>query len=569
LTIKKFLSESNGNVVLTKGEKEISDFKRAARMDDDGAREHFEDTDVAALNIKKYEKDETKFIRSRLPAAKALKIGASGLKLKPLRLVLTILLSFVAFVMFGLFSTMMVYDNDEVLTNTFMESDYEYIALAKNYNARVSYQYSSGETYTYDTTRSTNFTPAELEKFSAVAGEAFGTYNGNFGSPANVSIKPDLNIYYDPSISKLAVCSDNHPFASKLTAGEFPKNKKDICVSSYFLDCLKNGDFRVVDENGAINGTVTTAEIRSAEDLIGKYVSFYQSVFRVSGVFNSGEIPAKYDDLKSGDGNFLTASTYRTYLEQSPHAMAFVSEEYVNENLEQLTASNEYVEYFQGTAKRIRLTDKNNTDPNYNIYTAYSLCALSPDTENVLPLTFFGTQKTQLEDDELIVPLECLANFSVKSPNHDDYFHDDMTDEEWNAANDAYNAAWDEYNENYQIFRHAYEIAYYGTVTEYEYADEGNTTSQTNRPATNTEIAEAVATLKAYFVKNSDLLQVEVYLDEYEYVGEMKIVGFYASVGSYYYSGLYCGQELYDRADVYVSGDTIETKYEREDDAYF
>ncbi|MDE7157981.1 MAG: hypothetical protein K2N74_00235, partial [Clostridiales bacterium] len=304
LTIKKFLSESNGSVVLTKGEKEIADFKRATRMDDDGAREHFEDTKEEELNIKEYDKSQTKFIRSRLPAGKAIKIGASGLKLKPLRLVLTILLSFIAFVMFGLFSTMMVYDDEEVLVNTFMESDYEYVALNKRYNARVTYQYSGSEPYTYDTSEEALFTPAEVEKFSSF-GKAFGAYRSPFSSISNANVKTNYKNYYVPTITKVAALTEGNPFTGKLLAGTPPVAENEICVSSYILDCLKNSDFRAVDEKGNLSSGTAATEIKSAEDLIGKYIAFYNDVFKVTGVFNSGAVPAKYDGMKEGTADYI------------------------------------------------------------------------------------------------------------------------------------------------------------------------------------------------------------------------------------------------------------------------
>ncbi len=562
-TIKKFLSASNGNVVLTKGEKEISDFKRVARMDDDGARERFENTDPAALNVKTYGKDQAKFIRSRLPAGKAVKIGASGLKLKPFRLILTILLSFVAFVMFGLFSTMMVYDNDEVLMNTFLESDYDYVALQKKYNVRVTYQYGNGDSEEHEYSHLTSFTPAELEKIASVTGEAFGTYDFSFGSPVNVSIKSNLSGYYIPSLEKLALASDEHPFASKLTAGALPKEKNELCVSSYFLECIENGDFRAVDEDGTAIGGSTATTIRSAEDLIGKYVAFYEGVFRISGVFESGEIPAKYDGVKTGEANFMTSNTYLIYIEQSPHTMAFVSKAYADENFDRLTANGEYVQYFENTMKQIRL------DTDTSSFTAYSLAVLSPSLEHVHPVTFFGAEKQTLADDELVISVDLLRHFTAQEPKYEDYVQDGMTEEELEEAERAYHEAIDAFYRESAALSDAFSAVVEGIVWEQEYDEHGNVISQTDRPATDAERHAGLATIKAYYTKHGERLKAQVTLDEYESIGEMKIVGFYASADKNYGDGLYCGQGLRDRAGVYQDMQTEETNYKREADAYY
>lgn len=559
-TIKKFLAESKGNVVLTKGEKEISDFKRASRMDDDGAREHFEATDTSALNLKTYDKEQTKFIRSRLPARKAVRIGASGLKLKPFRLILTILLSVVAFVMFGLFSTMMVYDGNEVLMNTFLESDYDYVALQKNYSVRVTYQYGDGDSDTYENIRTTAFTPAELEKINGVTGGAFGAFGYSFGSPGNVSVPNNLSTYYTPSVSRLTVADGNHPFASKLIAGAFPKEKNEICVSSYLLECVENGDFRAVDKDGSSTGGTATP-IRSAEDLIGKYLAFYEGAFRVSGVFDSGAIPEKYASIKTGETNYMTISSYMAYVEQSPHAMAFVSKAYIDENFDRLTSNRDNVQYFESTMKQIRL------ETGFASFYIYGLRVLAPDLDNVLPITFFGTEKQTLADGELVIPLDALRNFTAQEPLYEDYVHDGMTEEEWEEANNAYNQALEDYRNEANALSNAFNAVGEGIVYEFEYDEFGNVISQTDRPATQADISAGIATIKAYYAKHGELLKVQVSLDEYEALGEMKIVGFYASKENNY--GIYCSQSLRDRAGVYEHTDTEETNYKREADAYY
>lgn len=561
--IQKFLSESRGSVVLTKGEKEISDFKRAARMDDEGAREHFENTDVDALDIKTYDKEQTKFIRSRLPAGKAIKIGASGLKLKPFRLILTILLSVVAFIMFGLFSTMMVYDGDEVLMNTFLESDYDYVALQKNYSVLYTYDYGDGDTYSYEGSRTTNFTPAELEKINGVAGGAFGVYNYNFGSPGNVSVKTELSGYYMPTVTKLTLAEDGHPFVSKLTAGAFPKEKNEICVSSYLLECVENGDFRAVDKDGAAIGGSTPTTIRSAEDLIGKYIAFYDGAFRISGVFDSGAIPEKYASIKTGEANYMTISTYMAYVEQSPHAMAFVSKAYIDENFDRLTANNEWKQYFESTQKTIRLETATAS------WDTYGVRVLAPDLEDVLPITFFGTEKQTLADDELVVPIDPLRYFTAQEPLYEDYVHDGMTEEERIAAEEEYYQALQAYNQEAAALSDAFNAVGAGVVYEYEYDEFGNVISQTDRPATKAEINAGIATIKAYYIKHGNILKAQATLNEYEAFGEMKIVGFYTNEQDRYEGGIYCSQSLRDSAGVFESNSKEETNYKREADAYY
>lgn len=62
---------------------------------------------------------------------KAFKMGASSLKIKKFRLTLTIFLSFLAFMMFGLANTMSSYDNIKTTVNSIVDSNID-MQLLKN-----------------------------------------------------------------------------------------------------------------------------------------------------------------------------------------------------------------------------------------------------------------------------------------------------------------------------------------------------------------------------------------------------------------------------------------------------
>ena len=117
--INEFLSQSSGDVIITNGQREIQDFRKVARIDENGARESFKTTDETELIAKDYTEQDSRFIRSKLPARHAVKIGASSLKIKPFRLIFTIFLSMIAFTLFGLFSTLTFYDEAATAYETY------------------------------------------------------------------------------------------------------------------------------------------------------------------------------------------------------------------------------------------------------------------------------------------------------------------------------------------------------------------------------------------------------------------------------------------------------------------
>lgn len=106
-----------------------SDVKKLARIESDGKRKTFKNTDESVIKID--EKENFKLIKSRLPFRNSLKIGASSLKAKPFRLLITILLSMVAFAMFGLADTAGAYNKYKVTKQSFIDSDIKNFSLEK------------------------------------------------------------------------------------------------------------------------------------------------------------------------------------------------------------------------------------------------------------------------------------------------------------------------------------------------------------------------------------------------------------------------------------------------------
>ncbi len=77
------------------------------------------------------EKDTSNFIRSKFPMRYAVKMGLSGLKFKPIRLVFTTLLATLAFIVFGVFSTVVTYSPNTICANTLNDSAFSAAVLLK------------------------------------------------------------------------------------------------------------------------------------------------------------------------------------------------------------------------------------------------------------------------------------------------------------------------------------------------------------------------------------------------------------------------------------------------------
>ncbi len=512
--IETFLKESDGEVLLSKGKDDIASFRRVNRIGEDGAREKFGET--GEVEVKEYDGKQTKFIRSRLPVLKALRIGASGLKLKPFRLIMTILLSVAAFIMFGLASTMMLYSERSVLVSSFLATDYDYITLNKRYEQR---RYVDGE-LAYTTRYPALFTPAEVRSFGE---NAIGTYSVNL---AFSQIKGE-SYYYLPQIASLTVIAEGHPLGQKLLAGSLPERDDDICVSSYFLACAEALGYLPADAEG--NLAEASVKISSADDLVGNRLVTEGKILNICGVFDSGELPHKYDqykDLQGNDGYYdynieLNLYAFRSYLREGLHSLAVSTQALADSFRQSFDSPISYFDYAQLNYTALT-TDEYGT---YETAVSRSFAVYDPAGNRPMLPVVTAEERTSLEDDEFIVPYFDLATF----------YREEMPKES-DEGYEEYKDLLDRL-ENYPSYKD----------------DE-------------TFLSDLKAFLAAHpITREYSSITYDRYGPQYKSVGTFRIVGMIASFDDY---GYYCSQKTYD-ALISESQQRDETKYIPEADATF
>ena len=466
--IEAFLKESKGEVLISKGESDIASFRRVNRIGDDGARERFGET--KSVDLKEYDGRQTKFIKSHMPLGKAVKMGASGLKTKPFRLIFTILLAVVAFVMFGVLSTFMLYDPNYSVSQALQEADYPSLTVRKSY----SYFYESWYTdengeehleYASDSpsTQTTLFGVQELKdkntlghgnfagiftlasSWSSDAGSlSLVTKNGNTTVNLPIMVTGDLSNYYP--IYRLSGYTDcgaaymqSNGF-SMVGDGHYPKDKTEIALPRYIAELIVN-----TKDSG----------IEKVEDVVGRKIkiSTYANTipdkteFTVSAVYNVGEIPQKYESLKNTTENIspdslreLTAS-YNDFLSMSYHTILYVTEDFYDayKYVEIDEKDRVYPQYYDG----IYVESWEMTDPAQSGRDFYTdtIVAAHPDTFKFFDLD--GNEKAFSVSDGQVWISESewsnknanaygrlandLQNLSSLDPEAYEYFHS----EEW------------------------------------------------------------------------------------------------------------------------------------------
>ena len=301
--IRAFLSKKGGRAVIAGGQKAVGEYEKIARIDKDGAQEQFRDTTDGDAPKKEYSGEESKLIRSRLPLRHAVKIGASGLKVKPFRLFFTVLLSVVAFVMFGLLSVLLFFDPIELASDTYAQSGYDYIVINKHYSY-ISTHYKFGvETYSGESDDGTDFTPADLAEAREKYGAAYGafTYSTDDGYPNNLFTITDLDLaltteYYRPYVTMFIETDGETQDFELLTDTDLGAlGESDVVIPSYLFDALVHFGFtngsKPLETYDDVTGATLDLNCRNMHDDV--------LTVTVKGVYRL-DPPEKYSTIKDG-----------------------------------------------------------------------------------------------------------------------------------------------------------------------------------------------------------------------------------------------------------------------------
>ena len=312
----QMIKKQDKEVLIATGEDNIKVTKKAARISNDGKGERFSDT--KEVKLKEYDGKQTKFIRSHMPFSRSFKMGASGLKTKPIRLIFTILLSMVSFTMFGVVSTLMFYDPAYSLAKAMENMDRRSETVAKFYkydSKSATIDNATGEVvesreYGTGLNGFTYFGAQEIKDLNNGNQKFIGVFdfgnnylgNGNFITNQravefiNVEVSGDASDYYQ--LTYFTGVSDNakevfQAQGYQLT-GEYPTSASEIAISNYHFDLLKesNAIGSLTDYNSALGKSLKVT-------FRDNYYRSNDVTLKITGVYNFGELSSRYNALKS------------------------------------------------------------------------------------------------------------------------------------------------------------------------------------------------------------------------------------------------------------------------------
>lgn len=390
------------------------------------ASKKFVATDTS--KIKSEDGSSFKLIKSKLPLKNAFKIGASGLKHKKIRLVFTILLSCIAFGLFGLSDTFGAYNHIKTCTNSLVDSEVKYLSVAK------SKKIPSGSDY-YWRDYGYGISEKNLEEVSDGSGVKM---HGVF-SPANADlsfdtqINPDIKLtetdynIYSRAFSGFAEINDSviKDMGFKLLAGTLPDGTKDeIAVSEYIFEIFKKAQyFDGTTFKKAADGTETPVyqAINSYNDLIGKTVTLNNVKYTVTAIVDTGFDISRYTSLtekkqhQSKAEQMVDFVLYNEYSSSSAYSYAGVimvgkekMEKLISERPPMTTITEGYISFYSNTGKE---------NEDYGVDSQYLATLQDVKGENII---WIDGEKKNLGEKEIIATKDALQ-FYNGNPDTDDY----------------------------------------------------------------------------------------------------------------------------------------------------
>ena len=449
--INAYLSQSKNDVLLSGDGRVNDELCSAAGISKDGATTVFEGTvPERDVKTKHYEKGQTKFIRSRLPMKNAVKMGSSSLKHKKFRLFMTILLSFIAFAMFGLSSSMAAYNKIEAATQSIVDTQIR--SAAVTLGVRRTTIYDDGDMYSWHDQHA--FTAEDIARLEAESGLKFvpvftgsqyGHGDGGFDM-SHIFKQYESNQVYTGDFSGLLTMSREQLPADYAVAGRLPEAAGEIAITEFFFRQLKQYGYSY--GGVTIEGANLTMEAEGgANSIIGKKININRIgwnqlgddkkfEFEIVGVVNTNFNYDRYAKLLPTDREIQEEETLMdlflsreveyerdfgfhglafAHIDDVEQMMRYMNSSYGDAGLGEYMSSYSSNMYFAAYVPADNEIDNDEPVDRWDIsYVADAKALVKLSAENVLWKD--GTAKTELGANEVLVSAQSLRGLMQNTP---------------------------------------------------------------------------------------------------------------------------------------------------------
>lgn len=487
-----FITKAENNVIISNSEHDIKSFKEANRISSDDRMESFASTNDDDIKTREYSKDESKFIKSKMPMSKAARMGISSLKVKPIRLLLTMILTIISFLMFGVASSLMNYNEANVIKNSFSKSDYESVMVTNSYQYTNQYYRNGKLSDTYTSESDTIFTKEDMQAFKSKYGNdtlaVYSMYDSDSISITNLESTSDtLNTLKTTSINGFATANEGSKYTT-MVFGNAPSSTTDVAISEYMAKAILNEKLK--DPTSEIAYTMT-----QESDLIGKTLSFNLKNLlnlTICGIYKGDAISSDYtgyaDTNTASDWSSTKVASFKDFIEDTSQLVFLITEDAYNSYIttsgyEASYRDSNYNKYFV-YSKQLQITSSSDSTDSYYSYAvqkisnaAFDINYINGNTADsdgiVLPLSAFtnllsSSTTYAYSDDELTELLSFTYEMYVKQLDATlDIIKSQLTDSELNDFMDKYYAYFYYNNlKNYYYNVEAYDSSAYTKIAE-------------------------------------------------------------------------------------------------------
>ncbi len=436
--INEYLRRQSVDVFVSGDGRVNNSIRTAAGITAEGKASSFDHTDAEKdVPVKSYRKEDSRFIRSRLPMKNALKIGAGSLGHKKFRLVLTIFLSMIAFALFGFADTMGSYNKYVAATESIIDSDIR----NATYTVGVRHEWDYGDDmhYSYEDVAMNDEDIKLLEEKTGLS--FLPVFNGSNNTRASISLTRNMKDTSDIVSSGSIYTGSLSGFAKmdqatldklgfRLT-GELARADDEIVISELLYREFKHTGFSGAESGESVEkDRLTMDQNGSADSIIGKHIEVEMNgmsrVYRITGVIDTlfdydryaDFAPSDRQSTEKNDGGILDmvlGMELANTLNYGYHTLAFTSEggmEKLFQSVHFYTHSAIGVGTMGNYTPFVRYTDAHGNEMTTHFYRIADDSCLS-SLGNIIWLN--GKNATSLGEGEVLLPLSVLQNLSLSS----------------------------------------------------------------------------------------------------------------------------------------------------------
>ena len=431
--INEYLAQNSEDVILSSDGRVNSELRSAAGITEQGNMSVFEGTEPERdVKLRTYEKKDSKFIRSRLPMKNAVRMGASGLKHKKFRLVMTIFLSLIAFVMFGFADTMAAYQKITATTDSIIDSNIKNASVTLG--VRHTSQYGDSEPYTYYNSAYLN--EEDIEWLSKETGLNFvpvytgDIWSGGF-SVSNLMTTYDHNTVYSGKIHGLVGLTESEMSSTGFSiTGRMPQKAGEIAITELLYRQFNHYGFNNSNFDETVAAGSLTMDADSQNSIIGKHISLSNGIYSTNGQPFSLEIVGvidtqfdynRYQSFLPSDNNFgnqesngitdmVLQMEIMSELNYGFHALGFAHMDDIEELSSRISVMYEQLStYMNGWNSSMYIAIK---DEASGMEQTYSEVADSSVLSKLEITWLDGKERTQLAANEIVLPSHFITNIT-------------------------------------------------------------------------------------------------------------------------------------------------------------